>query len=220
MDNQNLSAALPRLVQINFCVPTANAVPLVIYGRAPRPKPQGESNKGKLAFHNKESKTTAVPLLGDLVEYGYELVAVTHKERPQPKNGREPGHVVSFTFVPREFVTTPKKYSQQDADDFMQELGELCRRNFWAAEGYQNSFLNEKGEQTDEVFFSVNLTGRSPLFEENGEPILEFPRDADGKKRLDLAQNDPRWAKQPRKPRAQIRMDAEHGVDTYSSNHN
>lgn len=118
--------------------------------------------------------------LGDLDTAGYQLVDALYKERIDDHD--RSFYMTRFIFVRQEHVQMSPEFQRQQAAVYA-ALHSIVLAAMWRVRVFNNPFY-QKGEEVPGVrMLSINMEGRSPLFQPDGQPILVCAKDpATGRK--------------------------------------
>ena len=167
-----------RLVLIQFSFSNRDEVPGSIRRREPE-TPDGSRERkthtsGTLVVEPTENCSTAW-MLEDLEDAGYRMVDAFSEERihEQGSPGKRAYWTVRFTFARREYAVTMEEF-RRTRDAAREDFSRMCRRALWRVRVFENPFYQNDEEVRGERTLSVNLEGRRPLFQGNGEPVVAW----------------------------------------------
>lgn len=128
-------------------------------------------------------KCSLVEFLGELEAAKYEMVDAFYKERIDAKDprGKRTYHMVRFLFVRREFVDLSDEFKKV-RENIRTELSEMCRMAMWRVRAFSNPFYKDGEKIPDQRAVSINLESRQPLFHPDGQPVMVWQKDVDGKR--------------------------------------
>jgi hypothetical protein len=111
---------------------------------------------------------------GDLATAGYELVDAFYKPRQKPD--RSVYRMVRFTFC--RFVRVTDEKFKNTLPLTMDVFRQFCRAAMWRVRASINPFYEDGKLIAGQRAVSVNLEVRTPLFEPDGKPIVQWQKDA------------------------------------------
>ncbi|MEX1997299.1 MAG: hypothetical protein WEA04_01300 [Candidatus Andersenbacteria bacterium] len=179
----NVSSAV-RLIALQFSFSNPDVVPLCV-----RQLPQETSNdslkrrsvaNGELVINPIEN-VGLVEFLGELESNGYEMVDGVYQTRVNPKNPRQPYHMVRFVFARREYIQPNKEFGER-RPLVRQALRTMCEQAMWRVRAFLNPLFVGDEEVYGESAVSINLEARKPLFDNFGQSLKVWRKDADGKR--------------------------------------
>lgn len=175
-----------RTVILQFSFSNPNVVPASVRCRRKRETPKEQSKRkshpsGTLIIEpTMNCKMSS--FFGELLEEGYELVDASFQERVHLKNKKQVYYAVRFVFCRKEFAKPTEEFKQKRDDICFNGLGRICNEALWRIRVYLNPFYENGEEIIGQKSVSINLEARSPLINKNGQPILRWTKDENGKR--------------------------------------
>ena len=118
----------------------------------------------------------------ELKDAGYEMVDAFHQERINPKPySMKTYHMVRFTFASHEFVNISDDFKKK-RDDIYVALTEMCSTAMWRVRAFSNPFYKDGEEIHGQRVLSINMEARKPLFHPDGQPIMVWQKDENGRR--------------------------------------
>jgi len=170
-----------RLVMLQFSFSNPKVVPLFI-------KRQKRENEKEIIRKNEVLGTQIIEptakvslrfFLSYLEKTGYEMVDGFYQARLD-KNNR-PYHMVRFIFVRRQYVVISEEF-RQVRDVLRAELQEISQIALWRIRVFLNPFFKNGEEIPGQYALSINLEMRQPLFHPDGQAMMVWPKDEEGKR--------------------------------------
>jgi hypothetical protein len=128
-------------------------------------------------------KSSLKDFVPDLEALGFELVGASHQERIDPKDVRKERkyHMVRFVFARSEDAQISSELmSVQEV--IRAELQEMCNDALWRVRAYSNPFVENDDVVPNQWALSFNFEARTPLFNPEGEPVVVWQKDENGKR--------------------------------------
>jgi len=196
-----------RMFQIQFSFSNQNAIPEAIEQK------EKEDIRGRLArkitstgtmVGQIEKNTVSLKdLLQDAQTAGYELTDCFYQERLNPGKFKGTYYMVRFTFCQESFARVPSNQV-----DIIEAFEEIASSATWKVRVFDNPYYENGDENGLLRYASVSVEARRPLFNPDGTPIQEYPRDEAGRTpgKWPGMEGDPRWAKRPIGPEHELRI--------------
>lgn len=115
---------------------------------------------------------------------GFSLSNATIREKEKVFGGKTM-HVVGLTFAKKGF-NKPYNITGEDRKVVLAEIKDIFGQSMWITEGYENplylklpgGYVPVNGKKS----IGLNLKGRTPLKDKNGDPVMRWNRDEFGEK--------------------------------------
>jgi hypothetical protein len=114
---------------------------------------------------------------------GFYLVDAYAQQRTDPNNPRKRWYMARFIFIRTEELDPNREDELKGLREGVEVgLQELCILALWRVRAWKNPYFKD-GEPVEGLHAaSVNMEVRKPRFSPNGDPILQWERDAEGNK--------------------------------------
>lgn len=112
---------------------------------------------------------------------GYELVDAFYKPRIDPRNPKKMYHMVRFVFAHRDHVVLSPEF-KLIRDRIRLAIDEICTQAMWRTRSFLNPFYKDGAEIEGQHAMSLNFEARKPLFLPDGQPVVMWQKDAEGKR--------------------------------------
>lgn len=177
-----------HLILLQFSFSNANAVPPAIKRR------QRETlNERKERKTHTDGIVVIEPTLNcslsnsidDLEAAGYELVDAFCQKRLDPKDpaGRRVYQMVRYMFARKEFVNISEEFRRVRYVIRAELQEEMCDSALWRVRSLLNPLYNRNGEEVEgQYMMSVNLEARRPLLRADGQLVVEWQKDENGRR--------------------------------------
>ena len=128
-------------------------------------------------------KCSLVEFIRELNVSGYEMVDAFYKKRIDAKNANDKKkyHMVRFLFAYRDFVKLSDEFKEAQ-DTIGTELQRLCEDAIWRVRSFLNPFYKDGKMISGQCAVSINLEARQPLFYPDGQPVMLWQKDENGKR--------------------------------------
>jgi len=93
----------------------------------------------------------------------------------------DPYWMVRFIFVRKDVYEDRSRYAEV-RNLHLRSLEEMISSAFWKVRGFLNPYFRDGELLEGEFQVSINLEHRQPTVNENGSPVLRWPRDEKGRK--------------------------------------
>lgn len=175
-----------RLVSLQFSFSNPEAIPAGVKQRAQETVEERVERKSRTSgtmIMEPTENCSLVEFIGELEATGYELVDAFCKERLDAKDprGRRTYHMVRFVFVHRAFVNSSEEFGKV-RDAIRADLQEMCQTAFWRVRMFLNPFYQNNEETEGQHALSINLEARQPRFLPNGQPVMVWQKDENGRR--------------------------------------
>lgn len=192
-----------RMIQLQFSFSNGKHVPTSVSERKQETQEESAERKARgngVVFLEPTQMCALDKVLDDLVEQHYILVDAFTQTRFNPKAPKVPYYMVRFVFIHRDFYVADGKNGDfiMKRDEIIRDFALLCKSALWRVRGFNNPFFQNDTEVPGNRFISVNLEGRTPLFQPDGKPILVWDKDGQGNR----LGNEPK----PLKPLSNLRF--------------
>ncbi len=117
---------------------------------------------------------------GMLEQTEYELVDAFYKPRIDQKTGKT-YHMVRFVFSHRDYVNLSPEFKVV-RDRIRLALNEICVQAMWRTRSFLNPFFKDGERVGGQYAMSLNFEVRKPLFLPDGQPVVMWQKDAQGKR--------------------------------------
>jgi hypothetical protein len=117
---------------------------------------------------------------GMLEQADYELVDAFYKPRIDQKT-RKTYHMVRFVFAHRDYVSLSPEF-RLIRDRIRLALNEICVQAMWRTRSFLNPFFKDGERIEEQSAMSLNFEVRKPLFLPDGQPVVMWQKDAQGKR--------------------------------------
>ena len=173
-----------RLVSLHFSFSNPDLIPDAV------PERDLES---PVEWGERTSRVRSQPLLGpaentspervleDLGKAGYELVDAWSQTRRHQDNSAVLFYVVRFTFAHQQFAT-PSNGFRIIRVAILPQLSDFCASASWTTEAFVNPFLVNGQKMPNQQVVRIVLKGRKPLLDKEGNPILAWRKDGNGRR--------------------------------------
>lgn len=170
-----------RLVMLQVRFSKKEYIPNAIQGlrretEEERVKRSGPTNGIQVIEPTKQ--TSLQNFLEEFEALDYELVSAYAEKRTDTndasdkRDSYEPKYyIVRFVFVRREFAQTSEAFKAVRSD-VRAALQEICETAFWRVRAYSNPFFENGEEVSGQRAVSINLEGRQPLLQSDGQPVM------------------------------------------------
>ncbi|MFA5133336.1 MAG: hypothetical protein WC459_00805 [Patescibacteria group bacterium] len=127
-----------------------------------------EEQTGTLCMETKE-KASLVELLSTLEKAGYGLVGAVCFNRPTE---RKVYTVTQYTFA--------LEQSREELIIALSELKKMVEQTIWTVHAFENPCFSHGEIVAGEWTFSIMANRRTPLFEEDGSPVMVWKKNEEG----------------------------------------
>ena len=174
-----------RLVSLQFSFSNPDVVPDCVK-RLPAETPtQATARKtvpvpGQAVIQPTEDISLAeIPKM--LEDSGYELVDAFYRPRVDPSNPKKTYHMVRFVFAHREHVSLSSEFKLV-RERIRLALNEICTHAMWRTRSFLNPFYRNGEGIEGQYAMSLNFEARKPLFLPDGQPVVMWQKDAEGRR--------------------------------------
>jgi len=174
----NPAGEVVRTVLVQFSFSNDNIIPPVLL-RMEKETPDGRTKRKAITGGSQVIQPTKgcsiVDFIDQLNTAGYELTNAVYQERIDSKDssGKRTYHMLRFVFCLHEFAVVSDEFMEV-RDKCFEALQQVCMEALWRVRTYSNPFYDENGEEVEGVrAWSINLEVRKPLFDPDGQPVVE-----------------------------------------------
>lgn len=184
-------AKIVRMVALQFMVSEKylRATPEILQGvREMEPEPRDAREVRKVMDYTSQANNMIVDptervavnsLIYTLLAAGYVPVDARRQTRVNDRGSWD--HVFRFVFVQKEFVIPTEGLEERSAQ-ILAGLRVLAERNMWRAQAFLNPYFERGAPVEGQVSIDVNFKERESLLDDNGQPILVWQKDEDGRR--------------------------------------
>jgi hypothetical protein len=171
---------------VQFSFSNINAVPIFAtrLRRPEKPKESAVRRTRSTGFQVIEPTlhTGLALLLDELTIAGYSLVDAIYQERIGGQDQTGTYNMIRFEFARAEKAQITSVEFHQKWDDAINGFRGLCEDAMWRVRGFNNPYYLNGAEIPGQRTLSLNMEGREPFIESNGQPIMVWQKDALGRK--------------------------------------
>lgn len=177
----------PRLVEMRFVLNREKQVPKELWQKEEETEQEKTDHlsRKKTGISGQEviESTDRVFLLDfmhDLMDHDY--VMVNGFWRYQTIGGWQQKPIARFIFVHHDHLEDSFLNNKlpREVADAQKALFGLCNKSMWRTQVWENPFFENQEPVEGQSALSVNLIGRQPLLDQNGEPHGVWARDESG----------------------------------------
>lgn len=173
------------LIGLQFSFSNSDVIPPSVKHQK-KETPEESNKRGSCSSGNLIIKPTEncslVELLNKLEVAGYNMIDAFYQERIDPKdpNSKRIFHMVRFLFSYRGYVEPSDEFRERRSAIWT-ELRNICQVALWRVKVFSNPFYKDGKEIPGQRALSINLEARKPLFYPDGQPVMVWPKDKNGK---------------------------------------
>jgi hypothetical protein len=173
-----------RLVSLQFSFSNPDVVPECVK-KLPRETQEEASARKTMpipgqAIIQPTEDVSLVEIPGMLEKAGYELVDAFYKPRIDQKT-KKTYHMVRFVFAHHAHVSLSPEFKSV-RDRIRLALDGICTQAMWRTRSFLNPFYKDGERVEDQYAMSLNFEVRKPLFLPDGQPVVMWEKDAQGKR--------------------------------------
>ena len=174
-----------RLIILQFSFSNPDLVPTILKEQEldtleSRNERKSRKGSGKMVISPTENSSLS-GLLDDLKISGYELVDAFYQPRTHPKNPHITYHMVRFVFARNEYVNISDEFKKMRGK-ICDELQGLCEKTMWRVRAFLNPYSVDNRKDSEYHVLSINLEARKPLFLPDGQPVMMWEKNENGKR--------------------------------------
>ena len=165
------------LLQFNFSNPK-----LIPSGIRFEPNKSAEEEKktGGVMLISPTEKASLSLLLDQFGKEGYELTDAYYRRPNNPKNPGGKFNSLFFMFASHEYANMTGEFKKTRGLVY-KELLKICETSIWTVKIFENPFFEKEGEEIPgQHAMIVNCVARVPLFQPDGNPVLEWKKNEHG----------------------------------------
>ncbi len=175
-----------RMVALQFRFTNANVIPVSVKRRnqeTQKEHVERTSRSSGIMVIEASAKCSFAGFLDELEVAGYELADALYQERPNTDktHGRYTYHMVRFLFTRSEFVECSDEFNKM-RDTIRAELRSICESAVWSSQVFFNPVFKNGEATPDQYAVSINLTARQPILQPDGQPVMVWQKDENGKR--------------------------------------
>ena len=175
----------PTLITVQFTLSSIGLVPDSLR-RLPREGLEQSDDRRKRASGRLVIEPTpgisVVDFVADLLAAGYQLVGASCQERHDQRDPTDFYYMARFLFAQGQIAKEEFEAFVTMRQQILEDLGGIASVALWQVRAFDNPYFQNGVEVTGQRAWSINVEGRRPFCQPDGQPVVEWEKDENGRR--------------------------------------